>query len=145
MIWRFKKKKREDVFLNQTTVPSIPQCILPWFSKRGKSHKDDRKVLSQPHYSMQHIEVYDLLYFKVKAYVLQSSGQKQKCYPGIMNTCFIQVRFVLNRQSGILLNAALLYVRLFLLLNIIFSCRSNTCEDLECNLIQIIWIIGISS
>jgi hypothetical protein len=34
------------------------------------------KGLSQPHYSIQHIEGYDLLCFKDKMYIPQSLGQR---------------------------------------------------------------------
>jgi hypothetical protein len=59
------------------------------------------KELSQPHYSMQHIEGYDLLCYKDKIYIPQSLKQKQKYYPGVMNIYFIQDRLALNRPSEI--------------------------------------------
>ena len=57
------------------------------------------KGLSQPHYSMQHIEGYDLLCYKDKIYIPQSL--RQKYCPGTINTYFIPDRLALKRPLGI--------------------------------------------
>jgi hypothetical protein len=56
------------------------------------------KGLSQPHYSIQHIERYDLLYYKEKIYIPQSLRQATK---NTMNTNFIRDRLEQNRISGL--------------------------------------------
>jgi hypothetical protein len=62
------------------------------------------KVLSQPHYSIQHIEGYDLLCYKKNKQDLQSSiietEDKEYC-PGNMNIYFIRDRLELKILSGI--------------------------------------------
>jgi hypothetical protein len=56
------------------------------------------KGLSQPHYSMQYIEGYDLLCYKEKIYIPQSLRQRD-C-PGTMNIYFIRDRLKQKRLSG---------------------------------------------
>jgi hypothetical protein len=62
------------------------------------------KGLSQPHYSIQHNEGYDLLCYKEKKQDLDSSiietENKEYC-PGTMNIYFIRERQVQKRLSGI--------------------------------------------
>jgi hypothetical protein len=62
------------------------------------------KGLAQPHYSIQHIEGYDLLCYKDNKQDLHSSiietNDKEYC-PGTMNIYFIRDRLELNRLSGI--------------------------------------------
>jgi hypothetical protein len=53
------------------------------------------KSLAQPHYSIQHIERYDLLCYKEKIYIPQSLRQRTKnkvYYPGTMNVYFIFIQ-----------------------------------------------------
>jgi hypothetical protein len=63
-----------------------------------------KKGLAQPHYSIQHIEGYDLLCFKDNKQDLHSSiietSNKEYC-PGIMNIYFIRDRLEQKRLSGI--------------------------------------------
>jgi hypothetical protein len=62
------------------------------------------KGLVQPHYSIQHIEGYSLLYYKDNKQDLHSSiietKDKEYC-PGTMNIYFIWDRLELKRLSGI--------------------------------------------
>jgi hypothetical protein len=62
------------------------------------------KGLAQPHYSIQHIEGYDLLCYKENKQDLYSSiietNNKEYC-PGTMNIYFIQDRQEQKRLSGI--------------------------------------------
>jgi hypothetical protein len=61
-------------------------------------------VLAQPHYSIQHIEGYDLLCYKDNTQDLHSSiieiKDKEYC-PGTMNMYFIWDRLEQKRLSGI--------------------------------------------
>jgi hypothetical protein len=62
------------------------------------------KGLAQPHYSIQHIEGYDLLCYKDNKQDLHSSiietDNKEYC-PSTMNIYFIRDRLELKRLSGI--------------------------------------------
>jgi hypothetical protein len=62
------------------------------------------KRLAQPHYSIQHIEGYDLLCYKGNKKDLHSSiietNNKEYC-PGTMNIHFIRDRLEQKRLSGI--------------------------------------------
>jgi hypothetical protein len=62
------------------------------------------KGLAQPHYSIQHIEGYDLLCYKDNKQYLHSSiietSNKEYC-PGTMNIYFIRDRLEQKRLSGI--------------------------------------------
>jgi hypothetical protein len=62
------------------------------------------KGSAQPHYSIQHIEGYDLLCYKDNEEYLRSSiietENKEYC-PGTMNIYFIRDRLELKRLSGI--------------------------------------------
>jgi hypothetical protein len=62
------------------------------------------KALAQPHYSIHHIEGYDLLCYKENKQDLHSSiietRNKEYC-PGTMNIYFIRDRLELKRLSGI--------------------------------------------
>jgi hypothetical protein len=58
----------------------IPMHTALIFKEQAKV-KEPRlteKGLAQPHYSIQHIEVYDLLCYKEKIYIPQSLRQKTK-------------------------------------------------------------------
>jgi hypothetical protein len=62
------------------------------------------KGLSQPHYSIKHIEGYDLLCYKAYKQHLHSSiieTNNKECCPGTMNIYFIRDRLELKRLSGI--------------------------------------------
>jgi hypothetical protein len=63
-----------------------------------------KKGLSQPHYSIQHIEAYGLLCYKEKKQDLHSSiiekSSKEYC-PGTMNIYFIRDRLEHKVLSGI--------------------------------------------
>jgi hypothetical protein len=54
--------------------------------------RETENGFSQPLYSMQHIEEYDLLCYIDKIYIPQSLRQKQKVCPSIMNIYFIHDR-----------------------------------------------------
>jgi aspartate carbamoyltransferase regulatory subunit len=59
-------------------------------------------ALAQPHYSIQHIEGYDLLCYKEKIYIPQSLRKINIEYcPGSMNIYFIWDRLEQKRLSGI--------------------------------------------
>jgi hypothetical protein len=62
------------------------------------------KSLAQTHYSIQHIEGYDLLCYRDNKHYLNSSiietDNKEYC-PGIMNIYFIRDRLEQKRLSGI--------------------------------------------
>jgi hypothetical protein len=55
------------------------------------------KGLAQPHYSIQHIEGYDLLCYKEKIYIPQSLRQRVR--PGTMNIYFIRDRLEQKRTD----------------------------------------------
>jgi hypothetical protein len=67
--------------------------------------------LAQPHYSIQHIEGYDILCYKNNKQDLHSSiietDHKEYC-PGIMNIYFIRDRLEQKRLSGIPLHGLVL-------------------------------------
>jgi hypothetical protein len=75
--------------------------------QRARKSQGDRireKGLAQPHYSIQHIEGYDLLCYKESIKDLHSSiieiKNKEYC-PGTMNNYFIRDRQEQKRLSGI--------------------------------------------
>jgi hypothetical protein len=74
------------------------------FKEQTKVKGLREKGLAQPHYSIQHIEGYDLLCYKEKKQDLHSSiietNNKEYC-PGTMNIYFIRDRLELKRLSGI--------------------------------------------
>jgi hypothetical protein len=85
------------------------KCIIPMhtamiFKEQAKVKGLREKGLAQPHYSIQHIEGYDLLCYKYKRQDLHSSimetKNKEYC-PGTMNIYFIRDRPELKRLSGI--------------------------------------------
>jgi hypothetical protein len=80
------------------------------------------KSLAQTHYSIQHIEGYDLLCYKEKTYIPQSLRQQKRSTPGIMNIYFIRDRLELKRLSGISRNGLVLDK----VLNI--YCLCSTCQ-----------------
>jgi hypothetical protein len=61
---------------------AIPMHTALIFKEQAKHKKKDiglrEKALAQLHYSIQHIEGYDLLCFKEKIYITQSLRQKTK-------------------------------------------------------------------
>jgi hypothetical protein len=69
-----------------------------------KDRRLREKGLTQPHYSIQHIEGYDFLCYKENKQGLHSSNietdNKEYC-PGTMNIYFIPYRLELKRLSGI--------------------------------------------
>jgi hypothetical protein len=74
------------------------------FKEQAKVKGLRQKVLAQPHYSIQHIEGYDLLCYKDNTQDLQSSiidtNNKEYC-PVTMNIYFIWDRQEQKRLSGI--------------------------------------------
>jgi hypothetical protein len=74
------------------------------FSEQSKVKGLSEKGLAQPHYSIQHIEGYDLLCFKDNKQDLHSSiieTKNNEYCPGTMNIYFIQDRQKQKRLSGI--------------------------------------------
>jgi hypothetical protein len=77
------------------------------FKEQAKVKEQEliEKGLAQPHYSIQHIEGYNLLCFKEMKQDLHSSiietDNKDYC-PGTMNIYFIRDSLELKRLSGIL-------------------------------------------
>jgi hypothetical protein len=69
-----------------------------------KEHGLRERSLGQPHYSIQHIERYDLLCYKDNRQDAHSSiiqtNNKEYC-PGTVNIYFIRDRLELKRLSGI--------------------------------------------
>jgi hypothetical protein len=59
--------------------------------------KEPGLSLAQPHYSIQHIEGYDLLCYKEKIYIPQSLRQRLLSYT--MNIYFIRDRLELKRED----------------------------------------------
>jgi hypothetical protein len=74
------------------------------FKEQAKVKGLREKGLAQPHYSIQHIEGYDLLCYKDYKQDLHSSiiekEYKEYC-PGTMNIYFIRDRLEQKRLSGI--------------------------------------------
>jgi hypothetical protein len=71
---------------------NIPNAYCLIFKEQAKV-KDialREKGLAQPHYSIQHIEGYDLLCYKQKIYIAQSLRQRKEYCPGTMNIYFIR-------------------------------------------------------
>jgi hypothetical protein len=60
--------------------PTIPMHTALIFKEQAKVKEPQlrEKGLAQPHYSIQHIEGYDLLCYKEKIYIPQSFRQKTK-------------------------------------------------------------------
>jgi hypothetical protein len=63
------------------------------FKEQAKVKGLREKGLAQPHYSIQHIEEYDLLCYKEKVYIpsIIETQDKEYC-PGPMNIYFIRYR-----------------------------------------------------
>jgi hypothetical protein len=55
---------------------TIPMHTTLIFKELAKVNGLREKVLAQPHYSIQHIEGYDLLFYKEKIYIPQSLRQR---------------------------------------------------------------------
>jgi hypothetical protein len=70
------------------------------FKEQAKIKGLREKGFAQPHYSIQHIEGYDLLCYKEKIYISQSLRQRDNC-PGTMYIYFTRDRLELKRLSGI--------------------------------------------
>jgi hypothetical protein len=85
---------------------TIPMYTALIFKEQAKVKEPGlrQKGLAQPHYSIQHIEGYDLLCYKEYKQDLHSSIieiiNKEYCH-GTMNIYFIRDRLVLKRLSGI--------------------------------------------
>jgi hypothetical protein len=82
-------------------ILSIPMHTALIFKEQAKVKELREKSLAQPHYSIQHIEWYDLLCYKEKIYIPQSLRQRvlswyheYLLHPG-------QTRTEKNRISGI--------------------------------------------
>jgi hypothetical protein len=84
---------------------TIPMHTTLIFKEQAKVKESElrEKGLDHPHYSIQHIEGYDLLCYKDNRQDLHSSimetSNKQYCL-GTMNIYFIQDRLKLKRLSG---------------------------------------------
>jgi hypothetical protein len=59
-------------------ISTIPMHTALKFKEQAKVKGVREKGLAQPHYSIQHIEGYDLLFYKEKIYIPQSLRQKTK-------------------------------------------------------------------
>jgi hypothetical protein len=85
---------------------TIPMHTVLIFKEQAKVKEIGlrEKGLAQPHYSIQHIEGYDLLCYKDNKQDLHPSiidiNNKEYC-PGTMNIYFIRDRLELKRISGI--------------------------------------------
>jgi hypothetical protein len=82
--------------------PIIPIHTTLIFKEQAKVKGLREKGLAQPHYSIQHIEWYDLLCYKDIKQDLHSSimetSNKEYC-PGTMNIYFIRDRLEQNRKD----------------------------------------------
>jgi hypothetical protein len=85
---------------------TIPMHTVLIFKEQAKVKEIGlrEKGLAQSHYSIQHIEGYDLLCYKDNKQDLHSSiidiNNKEYC-PGTMNIYFIRDRLELKRLSGV--------------------------------------------
>jgi hypothetical protein len=82
----------------------IPMHTALIFKEQAKFKETElrEKGLAQPHYSIKHIEGYDLLCYKAMIYIPQSLRDKNKEYcPGTINIYFIRDRLEQKRLSGI--------------------------------------------
>jgi hypothetical protein len=95
------------------------------FKQQAKVKGLREKSLAQPHYSIQHIEGYDLLCYKDIKQDLHSSiietNSKEYC-PGTMNIYFIQDRLEQKRLSGIPSHGLVLHKMLNM------DCLCSTCQ-----------------
>jgi hypothetical protein len=86
---------------------TIPMRTALIFKEQAKVKEPGlrEKGLAQPHYSIQNIEGYDLLFYKDSKQDLHSSiieiGNNKEYCPGTMNIYFIRDRLKLKRLSGI--------------------------------------------
>jgi hypothetical protein len=82
----------------------IPMHTALIFNEQAKVKGLREKGLAQPHYSIQHIEGYDLLCYKKNKQDLHSSiietNSREYC-PATMNIYFIRDRIEQKRLSGI--------------------------------------------
>jgi hypothetical protein len=89
---------------NSISNIKLPMHTALIFKEQAKVKGLREKDLAQPHYSIQHIEGYDLLCYNDKEQDLYSSiietNNKEYC-PGTMNIYFIRDRLELKRLSGI--------------------------------------------
>jgi hypothetical protein len=82
----------------------IPMHTALIFKEQAKVKGLRQKGFAPPHYSIQHIEGYDILFYKNNQQDLDSSiietNNKEYC-PGTMNIYFIRDRLRHKRLSGV--------------------------------------------
>jgi hypothetical protein len=89
---------------NSISNIKFPMHTALIFKEQAKVKGLREKGLAQPHYSIQHIEGYDLLCYKENNQDLHSSiieTDNKEYFPGTMNIYFIRDRLELKGLSGI--------------------------------------------
>jgi hypothetical protein len=99
----FSGSENNSISNIKSTIPMHTALI---FNEQAKVKEPGirEKGLAQPHYSIQHIERYDLLCYEANKQDLHSSiieTNSKEYFPGTMNIYFIRDRLEQKRLSGI--------------------------------------------